>query len=165
MVIPVAAFCCLNPGYTRSLELPTAIATDPPLDKEFPMLTEAPDILSHGSRLNAVLYIASGGKAHPTVVLLHGFPGNEKNLDLAYSLQRAGWNVLQPYYRGAWGSGGNFTLSNALEDAQAAVDFLRNPQNVAKYRIDEKRIVLVGHSMGDSSQHTRLRTARKCLRS
>jgi len=96
------------------------------------MSLESPDVLSHGSRMNAVFFLASGSQPHPTVLLLHGFPGNEKNLDLAYVLQRAGWNVLFPNYRGAWGSAGNFSFSNALEDAQSALDFLRDGQNVAK---------------------------------
>ena len=26
------------------------------------------------------------------MLMLHGFPGNEKNLDLEYSIRRAGWN-------------------------------------------------------------------------
>lgn len=108
----------------------------------------APDITSHGSRMNAVLFLASGGQPHPTVLLLHGFPGNEKNLDLAYVLQRAGWNVLFPNYRGSWGSDGKFSFSNALEDTRSAVAFLRDAANVAKYRIDPNRIVLFGHSMG-----------------
>jgi uncharacterized protein len=80
--------------------------------------------------------------------MLHGFPGNEKNLDLAYSIRRAGWNVLVPFYRGAWGSGGTFSFTHALEDAQASIDFLRDSENVKKFRIDPARIVLVGHSMG-----------------
>jgi uncharacterized protein len=80
--------------------------------------------------------------------LLHGFPGNEKNLDLAYSMRRAGWNVLVPFYRGAWGSGGSFSFMHALEDAQASIDFLRDPENVKKFHIDPAHIVLIGHSMG-----------------
>ena len=43
---------------------------------------------SHGERLNGILYQANGAGPHPTVVLLHGYPGNEKNLDLAQSLPR-----------------------------------------------------------------------------
>jgi acetyl esterase/lipase len=80
--------------------------------------------------------------------MLHGFPGNEKNLDLAYSIRRAGWNVLVPFYRGAWGSGGTFSFTHALEDAQASIDFLHDSTNVKKFRIDSARIVLLGHSMG-----------------
>ena len=96
----------------------------------------------------SVIYIASGAGPHPTVLMLHGFPGNEKNLDLAYSIRRAGWNVLVPFYRGAWGSGGTFSFTHTLEDAQASIDFLRQPENVKKFRIDPNRIVLIGHSMG-----------------
>ena len=56
-----------------------------------------------------------------TVVLLHGLPGNEQNLDLAQAIRRAGWNVLTLHYRGAWGSPGQFSLQHVLEDADAAV--------------------------------------------
>lgn len=49
---------------------------------------------SHGNRLNGIVYLANGAGPHPTVVLLHGFPGNEKNLDLAQALRRDGFNVL-----------------------------------------------------------------------
>jgi uncharacterized protein len=129
-------------------QIPEAITTDPPRDKDFPAAMEAPDILSHGSRLNAVFYLASGAGPHPVVLLMHGFPGNEQNMDLAYAIRRAGWNVLVPHYRGSWGSAGSFSFSNAIEDAQAAVQFLRDPENVKKYRCDATKIVAVGHSMG-----------------
>ena len=93
---------------------------------------EAPDIMSHGSRLNAVLFMASGKEPHPTILLMHGFPGNEKNLDLAYAVRRAGWNVLIPHYRGSWGSEGKFSFSNAIEDTRISVQFLRDAENVKK---------------------------------
>jgi pimeloyl-ACP methyl ester carboxylesterase len=109
---------------------------------------EAPDITSHGARLNAVFYLASGAGPHPVVLLLHGFPGNEQNMDLAYAIRRAGWNVLIPHYRGSWGSAGSFSFSNAIEDTQAAVQFLRDPENAKKYRSDATKIAVVGHSMG-----------------
>jgi dipeptidyl aminopeptidase/acylaminoacyl peptidase len=146
--LPLSALLLLVACNTSAQQLPSAITTDPLPDKDFPAIMEAPDILSHGSRLNAVFYLASGSGPHPTALLLHGFPGNEKNMDLAYVLQRAGWNVLFPNYRGSWGSAGTFSFANAVEDTQSAVDFLRDPANVQKYRIDSKRIVLVGHSMG-----------------
>jgi pimeloyl-ACP methyl ester carboxylesterase len=109
---------------------------------------EAPDIISRNTRLNAILYIASGAGPHPVVLLLHGFPGNEQNMDLAYAIRRAGWNVLVPHYRGSWGSDGKFSFSNAIEDTQAAVAFLRDPDNAKKYRTDPTKIAIVGHSMG-----------------
>jgi pimeloyl-ACP methyl ester carboxylesterase len=129
-------------------QIPSAVTSDPAPDKEFPAKMQAPDVLSHGARLNAVLYVASGSGPHPTVLLMHGFPGNEQNMDLAYAVRRAGWNVLAPHYRGSWGSAGTFSFSNAIEDTQAAIEFLRDRENVKKYRIDPQRIVLVGHSMG-----------------
>jgi pimeloyl-ACP methyl ester carboxylesterase len=79
---------------------------------------------------------------------LHGFPGNEKNLDLAQAMRRAGWNVLYFDYRGSWGSPGDFSFTHCLEDTQAAVAWLRNPANAARVRSDPKKIVLAGHSMG-----------------
>jgi pimeloyl-ACP methyl ester carboxylesterase len=46
-------------------------------------------------------YVASGTGPRPAVVLLHGFPGNERNLDLAQDMRRAGWDVLYLNYRGS----------------------------------------------------------------
>src|SRR5215469_4946908 len=132
----------------NSQQAPAAVISDPPPDSAFPATMGWPDIPSHGAKLYSVIYIASGAGPHPTVLMLHGFPGNEKNLDLAYSIRRAGWNVLVPFYRGAWGSGGTFSFTHALEDAQACIDFLRQPENVKKFRIDPSHIVLIGHSMG-----------------
>lgn len=101
---------------------------------------------SYGNRLNGILYQANGAGPHPTVVLLHGYPGNEKNLDLAQSMRRAGYNVLFFHYRGAWGSGGNFSFSNVVQDVGSSIDYLRT--NADSIRVDPKRILLIGHSMG-----------------
>ncbi|EED31476.1 hypothetical protein NOR53_2593 [gamma proteobacterium NOR5-3] len=98
-----------------------------------------------GSRLNGLIYRAAGPGPHPGVVLLHGYPGNEKNLDLAQSLRRAGFNVLFFHYRGAWGSEGMFSLLNAIEDVAAAVERLRTDPAM---NTDPKRVSVVGHSMG-----------------
>jgi ribonuclease BN (tRNA processing enzyme)/acetyl esterase/lipase len=135
-------------GQESVRQVPAAVTSDPPPDPAYPSTMAWPDIFSHGSKTYSVLYIASGAGPHPTVLMLHGFPGNEKNLDLAFSIRRAGWNVLVPFYRGAWGSGGTFSFTHTLEDAQAAIDFLRKPENVKTFRIDPNHIVLVGHSMG-----------------
>src|SRR5215831_11521964 len=116
--------------------IPAAVISDPAPDPAYPATMAWPDIPSHRAKLHSVIYIASGAGPHPTVLMLHGFPGNEKNLDLAYSIRRAGWNVLVPFFRGAWGSGGSFSFGNTLEDAQGSIDFLRDPANDQKFRID-----------------------------
>jgi len=137
-----------TPSELWAQEVPAAVISDGVADKKSPATMEAPDIISHGATIHAVMYLASGAVMHPTVVLLHGFPGNEQNMDLAYSIRRAGWNVLVPHYRGSWGSGGTFSFGNAIEDVEASVQFLRDSANAAKYRVDTTRIVLIGHSMG-----------------
>jgi dipeptidyl aminopeptidase/acylaminoacyl peptidase len=101
---------------------------------------------SAGSRLNGILYLANGPGPHPAVVLLHGYPGNERNLDLAQDLRREGFNVLFFHYRGAWGSGGQYSLANVVDDVAAATGFLR--AHAQEYRTDPDRLLLVGHSMG-----------------
>ena len=98
--------------------------------------------------MNGLIYLAGGAGAHPTMILLHGFPGNEQNLDLAQAVRRAGWNVLTLHYRGAWGSPGTFSVAHVLEDVDAAVEFVRRPDVAAKFSIDTRTLVLGGHSMG-----------------
>jgi uncharacterized protein len=105
-------------------------------------------IPSHGAQLNAFAYVAEGPGPHPAVVLLHGFPGNERNLDLAQDIRRAGWDVLYFNYRGSWGTPGDFSFSHGIEDTAAAVDYLRSAPVAKILRLDPTRIVLIGHSMG-----------------
>lgn len=128
--------------------VPAAIYTDPPADPAHPAGMEVLHIPTHGVAINGVIYTPSGPGPHPTIVICHGFPGNEKNLDLAQALRRAGWNAVTFNYRGAWGSPGSFRFSQNLEDADAVLAFLRNPANASKFGVDTKRIVLAGHSMG-----------------
>jgi len=129
-------------------QTPRAIATDPPRDSAHPARMEVLHIPSGGVRINGVAYLASGAGAHPTFVLLHGLPGNEKNLDLAQAVRRAGWNAITFNYRGSWGSPGSFRFGNNLEDADAVLAFLGDPANVRRLGIDTTDIVIAGHSMG-----------------
>jgi dipeptidyl aminopeptidase/acylaminoacyl peptidase len=103
---------------------------------------------SDGANLNAIVYVAQGRGPHPTVLLLHGFPGNERNLDLAQAIRRAGWNVVFFHYRGAWGSGGQFSFLHVIEDVGEVVRAIRQPAFAETHRIDVDRLTLVGHSMG-----------------
>jgi pimeloyl-ACP methyl ester carboxylesterase len=105
-------------------------------------------IPSGGVNINGVAYLAAGPGRHPTVVLCHGLPGNEKNLDLAQAIRRAGWNAITFNYRGSWGSPGEFRFRQNLEDAEAVLAFLSDSANAVKYGINPRRIVLGGHSMG-----------------
>src|SRR6185437_7799863 len=96
----------------------------------------------------ALVYVAAGAGPHPAVILLHGFPGNERNLDLAQDMRRAGWDVLYFNYRGSWGTPGDFSFTHGIEDTAAALAYLRRPDVAKSLRLDPTRIVLIGHSMG-----------------
>jgi pimeloyl-ACP methyl ester carboxylesterase len=99
--------------------------------------------ISHGQKLLGGFYRAAGDSPRPTVVLLHGVPGVEKNLDLAYALRDAGWNCLYFHYRGSWGSGGGYSLHNLVDDARAAADWvLKQPC------VNGDCLALVGSSIG-----------------
>lgn len=127
---------------------PRAVVEDPVRDAKHPAANQQMLIPSAGVGMNAVLLQASGSGPKPTLVLLHGLPGNEQNLDLAQAIRRAGWNVLTMHYRGSWGSPGTFSIAGAVEDAEAAMAFLRRADNAAKYGIDTRRLFIGGHSMG-----------------
>lgn len=127
---------------------PAAVSTDPAPDKANPPKMETVHIPSGGVEINGVVYVASGAGPHPTVILCHGLPGNEKNLDLAQAMRRAGWTVVTFNYRGSWGSPGNYRFTQNLQDADAVLAFARDPANAKTLRIDPKRIVIIGHSMG-----------------
>ena len=125
-----------------------AIYTDPPHNQAHPARMEVLHIPSGGLAINGVAYLAAGAGIHPTLVLMHGLPGNEKNLDLAQAVRRAGWNVITFNYRGSWGSPGKFSFAGNLEDARSVLAFIRDPANAKKLGVDPARIVLAGHSMG-----------------
>ena len=96
-------------------------------------------------RLLVTIYRAGGAGLHPTVLLSHGFPGIEKNFDLAQALRRIGFHVVLYHYSGSWGSDGDYSLAHDLEDANTALDFILSDE---KFGFDKDRIYAVGHSLG-----------------
>lgn len=144
----VAAGAACADAQTRAPARDPVTLDMPVRDTANPMALVELHFRSGGARLNGLLYLAPGRGPHPTVALLHGYPGNERNLDLAQAVRRAGMNVLFFHYRGAWGSGGDFTFDNAQADVAAALRFLRDPATAARHRVDGRRLALVGHSMG-----------------
>ena len=118
------------------------------VDVEYPPEIRELSFDSGGSKLNGLMYVADGPGPHPTVLLLHGYAGNERNLDLAQAMRRGGMNVIYFNYRGTWGSGGEFSISHALEDIGRALELARDNQWASTYRSDPNRVALVGHSFG-----------------
>jgi uncharacterized protein len=159
LLTPLRCFLCLwaatlfigsdaARGAVPSPALPPAIYTDPPVDSEYPASGKGVQFKSHGALINAQVYRPPGQGAHPTVLLLHGLPGNEQNLDLAQAIRRAGWTVITFHYRGSWGSGGTYTLDGGIADTKALLTLLARPEAANAWGVDPSRIVLVGHSYG-----------------
>jgi len=161
-----AVFIVLTTLFTGSAtaldqSVPAAIYTDPPTDAAHPARMTVLHIPSDGVLINSVVYSPPGAGAHPTLIICHGLPGNEKNLDIAHTVRRAGWNAVTFNYRGAWGTPGSFRFAQNLEDAAAVVAWLRTPKVAAQLGIDTKRIVIAGHSMGGwVAAHTAARDPR-----
>lgn len=143
-----AATVMATGAQAQAPQIPRALFTDPPADAKAPAASEVLHIPSGGVQINGLAYLAAGPGPHPTVVLAHGLPGNEKNLDLAQAIRRAGWNAVTFNYRGSWGSPGAFSFAGNVDDAKAVLAYLRDPANAARLRIDPSRMVLMGHSMG-----------------
>lgn len=121
MVLVLLGTAWITTRPVTAQQMPTAVITDPVVDKQFPPGLSVLTIPSNGSEMDAFLYLAAGPSPHGTVMLLHGLPGYEINGDLAQSIRRAGWNVLLFNYRGTWGSTGTFSRSSAIEDTAAVV--------------------------------------------
>ncbi len=142
----LAAALCVSRAYAQPV--PAAIGSDPAPDAIHPARSVVIHIPSFGVNINGLVYVAAGSGPHPTLVLCHGLPGNEKNLDLAQAVRRAGWNAVTFNYRGSWGSPGAFSFAHTLQDAASVLAYLRAPANVRALDEDPARIVLAGHSMG-----------------
>lgn len=100
---------------------------------------------SDGYQLAGVLYLARGAEPKPTVLLLHGCPGLEKNQDIAIALRDRGWNSLIFHYRGCWGSTGRYDLRTVPHDVFAAADHL---EQAGYPGVDPDRLAVAGHSLG-----------------
>jgi pimeloyl-ACP methyl ester carboxylesterase len=142
---PLALLLGLSLGCASA---PDPVAQDPAFDAAYPALSSEVVFESHGARMFGLVYEAPGADPHPTAIVLHGFPGNERNLDLAQAIRRSGWNAVFFHYRGSWGSDGEFSFEHVLEDVAAVVATLQQPDFAVAHRIDPTRLALIGHSMG-----------------
>ncbi|MDN5200252.1 hypothetical protein QQ008_02745 [Fulvivirgaceae bacterium BMA10] len=93
-------------------------------------------------------FIANGREPKETVILVHGFPGNDNNFDVAQSIRRTGKNVIHFHYRGAWGNQGEYLYSHSLEDIDGVIHYLSDTANAKRLRIDTNSFTLLGRSYG-----------------
>lgn len=89
-------------------------------------------------------FLPAEGKAHGTILLLHGNAENiSTHIGSVYWLPPRGFNVFLFDYRGYGQSAGNPDLQGAFQDIEAALLWLQN-----KPDIDPTRIVVLGQSLG-----------------
>ncbi|MEM0985128.1 MAG: alpha/beta fold hydrolase [Pseudomonadota bacterium] len=150
-----ALTCCMSAAEAPqrvTIDLAPQVEVDPvyadpvTIDPDHPPAIAELAFNSGEHRLNGVAYLANGPGPHPTVFMLHGFPGNEKSLDVAQALRRAGFNTVFFHYRGSWGSGGEFSFSNVIDDVAVAKAHVI--EEAGPLRVDPGRIIYLGHSMG-----------------
>ena len=90
--------------------------------------------------------MATDTERAPVLVMLHGYPGLEQNMDMPTVLRRGGIATLYFSYRGVWGGHGYYSFSHLIEDAFTVVNWIR--EHADAYHVDSERIYLLGHSMG-----------------
>ena len=99
-----------------------------------------------GSRLHG-WWLPARGAARGTVLHLHGNAANVSNhLPLVAWLPPAGFNVLMLDYRGFGRSESKPTLEGIVEDALAALRYLRG-----RAGIDAQRLIVIGQSIGGAT--------------
>jgi hypothetical protein len=104
---------------------------------------------SKGANTHAIFYQASGVEPLPTVILCHGFPGNNTDvLGLGQRLMKEGFNALAFNYRGTWGSEGLHTTRNSLEDVASALCYVKSSFAVREFGVDPSNITVIGYSFG-----------------
>jgi len=96
-------------------------------------------------RILVTIYRTGGEGKHPTILLAHGIPGVEKNLDLAQGLRRVGFHVVTFHYSGSWNSAGDYGIDHCLEDAETVLEYIKNDTEM---NFDTEKLYVVGHSMG-----------------
>ncbi len=99
-----------------------------------------------GSRLHG-WWLPAKGAALGSVLHLHGNAANVSNhLPLVAWLPGAGFNVLMLDYRGFGRSQGRPTLDGVVDDAAAALRYLRTRPDV-----DGERLIVLGQSLGGAT--------------
>jgi len=111
-----------------------------PVDISFP---------SQGHSVKGRFFPGTSSTNRITVILLPGFPGNEKDvLGLGTALSGSGFNVLVFNYSGSHRSEGVFGFESVLSDIKSAFNYLHAPDQLARFGIDSTKLVLGGYSFG-----------------
>lgn len=76
------------------------------------------------------------------VLFLHGFPGSQKNYDIAEHLALKGYHCAVMHYRGVWRSEGDYSLVKNYGDIETVLQYME------KNGFSKDHLALVGTSWG-----------------
>ena len=125
-----------------------AAFTDFENNPDYPAFNEEMIFTIAGDTVAGYGFIANGKALKETIILAHGFPGNDNNFDVAQAIRRTGKNVIHFNYRGSWGSQGNYLYTNGLDDIDGIIKYLSIPENAKRLRIRTDDFTLLGRSYG-----------------
>lgn len=80
--------------------------------------------------------------AKNAVLFLHGYPGSQKNYDIAEHLALKGFQCTVMHYRGTWQSKGQYSLVSVFKDVETVLSDLKEKG------FDQSRVSLIGASWG-----------------
>ena len=97
LVVAMMLAACDEPAIVA--KVPSVVEDPATIDENFPPAVIELGIDSHGARMNGHIYLANGPGPHPTVALLHGFPGKSGGVVpfLAYRLHVFAATDEQPF--------------------------------------------------------------------
>lgn len=106
-------------------------------------------IVRNEINLDGRIFPVDGEGPFAVVMLLNGFPGNDRDvLGLGKKLKEAGIVSLTFNYSGTYGSGGEYSMEYTPIDIEAAFKFLLSPSSIKTYKLDTTNITLGGYSYG-----------------
>lgn len=107
-------------------------------------LRSAAKVFRHrGIKMVGVFAVPVVPRRVPGVLMLHGFPGSEQNVDVQRALLNEGVASFRLSFQGAWGSEGFYRFSALVEQAKAGLRWLARREEV-----DSGRLGVFGFSMG-----------------
>lgn len=117
-------------------------------DPNFPAFNKELVFEIDGNKIAGYAMIANGKEPKETIILVHGYPGNDNNFDIANAIRRSGKNVIHFNYRGAWGNEGTYLYSNGLKDIDGVIAYLSQAEIAKELKIQTDNFTLLGRSYG-----------------
>lgn len=135
------------------------VTNDPAVfDPDFPPEQFVTYFESKGSVVHTTMWIATGPEPKPCVIVSPQVFGGDRLESLILPLLNSGIHVCTFHPRGMWDGENEFGFISALDDINAAVEFLRTSEERGclttmgkPYRIDPARIAVTGLSGGGGS--------------